>query len=122
MVGLPPIIVSQVYLEYNHAYSLTYYLWPLCATTAELSSCKRKHLTHKAKNIFPLGPLLKKSLLARELGNPCQFYTYKLPFSHLCQVKRIRCHRACLGKDLVDCRPLFITCHFFWEVQRFSAV
>lgn len=42
-----------------------------CATTGELSSCNREHMTHKAKYIFLLGPLLKKkkkSLLAHELG------------------------------------------------------
>lgn len=46
--GPSPVFVNKVLLEHCHFYSLTCRLWVLSASTAELSSCNRGCVTHKA--------------------------------------------------------------------------
>ena len=58
---LLPILVNKALLEQGHAHSLMNCYCSFQATQAELSICKRDHITHKAENIYYLAPKGKKT-------------------------------------------------------------
>lgn len=80
--GPPPISTSKVLLEHRHAIYLHIILGCFRATTAEVNSCDRDSMDHKAQNIYCL-LLYRKSVPTPTLNQVSSTTTQRIISSDL---------------------------------------